>query len=190
MQSFGWNCSCDNKNVIMSNCNWTRWIEKWKKVARNAHKFTHGQWNYCWCMSSSMNGGSQKVCILHLLGWLASTPLLHWFLQSASIFSFLSLCLFPPAGFHAWIIKRAEKRTSENENDGIYAAHDTRLKIQRVSKCIPPNTGMTRRHMPFTQIILIEHEHRLIQFDSISSERARVCLHRQSLCERTLIKSY
>lgn len=54
----------------------------------------------------------------------------------------------------------------------------------------PPNTGMTRRHMTFTQIILIEHEHPLIQFDSISSERARVCLHRQSLCEQTLIKSY
>lgn len=45
-----------------------------------------------------------------------------------------------------------------------------RLKIQHVSKCI--TLCSCRLYVIFTQITLIEHERRLIQFDSISSERA------------------
>lgn len=49
-------------------------------------------------------------------------------------------------------------------HDFIYTAHDMRLKIHCVSKCVPFMDGVN----DMLEITLIEHERRLIQFDSIS----------------------
>lgn len=120
------------------------------------------------CINSSSSRSSNQC--LHL----CSVALLCTFLKR-----------FPPLGMIAseyvqWKHQQWKFARLVDEMRCILKRHDTRLKIHCVSKCC--TSIHTHTHTPVRpwrawhrmahKITLIEHEHRLIQFDSIS--RARV----------------
>lgn len=103
------------------------------------------------CVRTCMNGF--RMCAFSLHGRLTSVPLLHWFPKV--LLSSLSLT---QTDFQRIINqartaqkKKNKKKSQVEENDDIYAAHDTRLKIHRVSKCICCHHGI---HVVFDKLKL------------------------------------